>query len=434
MMKLLRLVTSAAAELCAVARASGRQRFMAGVLVGPLTFGLLAATISATPVNSPAAQLSVGVSVNIGPPALPVYIQPLCPAPGYIWTPGYWAWDPVDGYYWVPGTWVLAPVEGYLWTPGYWSWSAGAYIWNVGYWGPAVGFYGGINYGFGYSGVGYTGGYWNNGTFFYNRAVNNISTTNVTNVYTKTVVINKTTVNNVSYNGGPGGIQARPTAAELAAAQRRRLAPTAAQLQQERTAHASPAQFVSRNEGKPGVAATPKPGALSGPGAVGATRAGGTINPEAYRLMAKSTTPSSPAGRTPNTASGRHPLITAHPNPTTLSKAPARPAETAPRSAAQPRSTPPRRTETAPRPETKTETETPHPAPAPHKSTPPHENTRQEERRTHARSTPPPRSETKPQPAPKTPTETRSAPVPRRATPPPETKREEKHKPEAPPK
>ena len=68
--------------------------------------------------TSRAASAQVFVSVNFGPPALPVYEQPLCPAEGYIWVPGYWAWSPV-GYYWVPGTWALAPEPGLLWTPGY---------------------------------------------------------------------------------------------------------------------------------------------------------------------------------------------------------------------------------------------------------------------------------------------------------------------------
>src|ERR1700739_3236501 len=94
------------------------------------------------------AQLAVGVSIRVGPPAWPVYPQPICPGPGYIWTPGYWAYGPV-GYYWVPGTWVVAPAVGLLWTPGYWGWSGGFYAWHAGYWGPHVGFYGGINYGFG---------------------------------------------------------------------------------------------------------------------------------------------------------------------------------------------------------------------------------------------------------------------------------------------
>lgn len=66
------------------------------------------------------AQFAVGVSVRIGPPVLPVYEQPICPGPSYLWTPGYWAYGP-DGYYWVPGTWVVAPAPGLLWTPGYWG-------------------------------------------------------------------------------------------------------------------------------------------------------------------------------------------------------------------------------------------------------------------------------------------------------------------------
>jgi hypothetical protein len=42
------------------------------------------------------AQISIGISIsaNIAPPALPVYVQPPCPTPDYMWVPGYWAWDP----------------------------------------------------------------------------------------------------------------------------------------------------------------------------------------------------------------------------------------------------------------------------------------------------------------------------------------------------
>ena len=102
-----------------------------------------------------AAQISIGVSVNITPPILPVYVQPELPDPGYIWTPGYWAWDPDAGdYYWVPGGLGAAAQVGVLWTPGYWGWSDGAYIFHDGYWGPTAGFYGGVNYGFGYTGAG----------------------------------------------------------------------------------------------------------------------------------------------------------------------------------------------------------------------------------------------------------------------------------------
>lgn len=139
---------------------SGRlRRFTVWIAKGFVcSFVLLALVTLVAPAPS-AAQIAVGVSVGFAPPPLPVYAEPICPGPGYMWTPGYWAYDPVDGYYWVPGTWVPAPFVGALWTPGYWAWNGGGFFWNVGYWGPVVGFYGGINYGFGYAGLGYGGGY-----------------------------------------------------------------------------------------------------------------------------------------------------------------------------------------------------------------------------------------------------------------------------------
>ncbi|MBR0347172.1 MAG: YXWGXW repeat-containing protein, partial [Rudaea sp.] len=150
----------------------------------------LAAATALSAVTAPAAHAGVFVSVNIAPPVLPVYAQPAIPGPGYIWTPGYWAYDPVSGYYWVPGTWVMPPYTGALWTPGYWGWGDGAYVFHAGYWGMHVGYYGGINYGFGYVGVGYAGGYWGPHGFYYNREVNHITNVNITNVYNKTVVVN----------------------------------------------------------------------------------------------------------------------------------------------------------------------------------------------------------------------------------------------------
>ena len=229
---------------------------------------LFAVVMLALPPTAPA---QFAVAITIAPPALPLYEQPICPGPGYLWTPGYWAWGP-GGYYWVPGTWVLAPV-GLLWTPGYWAWDDGAFVWNAGYWAPEVGFYGGIVYGFGYGGVGYEGGYWRDGAFFYNRSVNNITNvTNITYVYEKTVV-NRIAVNNVSYNGGAGGTTARPTAAEQAAAPALHVGPTAAQIQQENAASSNHALLASVNHGKPTIAATPKPGVFSGEGVLEAKAA-----------------------------------------------------------------------------------------------------------------------------------------------------------------
>src|SRR5579859_5065221 len=241
-------------------------RFIAALFIALMILGAPSAT---------RASVNIGVAVVVAPPPLPVYEQPLIPGPGYIWTPGYWAWGP-DGYFWVPGTWVLAPFPGELWTPGYWAWDNDDYFWNEGYWGPEVGFYGGIDYGFGYTGYGYYGGYWNNGTFFYNTAVNNIRTTNITNVYNKSVV--NTTMTNVSFNGGPGGIDARPTAMQMAAARLRHGPPVPAQRQQLQIARHDRAQLASVNHGAPPVAATPRPGAFSGPSVVRVSRAGGPVN------------------------------------------------------------------------------------------------------------------------------------------------------------
>ena len=128
---------------------------------------LLALLVCLIPASSYA---GVFISVGFAPPVLPVYVQPPCPEPGWMWTPGYWAYGP-DGYYWVPGTWVPAPYVGALWTPGYWGWGTGLYVWHPGYWGPHVGYYGGVNYGFGYMGIGFVGGMWVGGVFRYNTAV-----------------------------------------------------------------------------------------------------------------------------------------------------------------------------------------------------------------------------------------------------------------------
>ncbi len=232
---------------------------------------------------SGAASAGVFVSVNFGPPALPVYEQPPCPAEGYIWTPGYWAYGPY-GYYWVPGTWVMAPQPGYLWTPGYWGWNEGLYYWHPGYWGPVVGFYGGIPYGYGYTGEGYHGGYWRDNRFYYNRSVNNVNVTRVTNVYNTTVINNNTTtVNRVSYNGGPGGIAARPTPEQEAVAREKHLEATPTQIQHETLAKNNPQLRASVNNGRPPIAATAKPNEFSGHDVVAATRAGAPYKAPANR-------------------------------------------------------------------------------------------------------------------------------------------------------
>jgi WXXGXW repeat (2 copies) len=244
---------------------------------------LAAALLAALPM---AANAGVFISVNFGPPALPVYVLPPMPAPGSLWTPGYWAWGG-GGYYWVPGTWVIAPGPGLLWTPGYWGWAGGAYIWHGGYWGPHVGFYGGINYGFGYGGVGFHGGYWQGEHFYPNRAVSN-----------------EFPANRVSFNGGAGGVMARPTPGEMIAARDHHLGGTPLQMQHEQMASRDNGMRAAVNGGRPAIAATSRPGVFSGHG-ISASRAGAPPMQHAQGQYPHGAPAYSP-GRAPGGSSG-HP-------------------------------------------------------------------------------------------------------------------------------
>ena len=246
-------------------------RFVRLLCVSTLMFVVVLIALSAT------SSAQVGFTVRFGPPPLPIYEQPLLPDEGYMWAPGYWAFDnDYDDYYWVPGTWVQAPEPGYYWTPGYWGWGGDGFMFHEGYWGPRVGYYGGINYGYGYFGEGYQGGRWDNGRFFYNRAANNVP--NVRYVYETTVINNYYGNTRVSYNGGEGGVNAHPRPEDEAAEHERHIPPVAAQAQQVQVARRDPELRASENRGRPPVAATPKPGEFKDH-AVPAKEAGGTYTP-----------------------------------------------------------------------------------------------------------------------------------------------------------
>lgn len=264
-------------------------------------------------VMSAAAFAQVRISVNFGPPALPVYEQPLCPGDGYIWTPGYWGWDDVDqDYYWIPGTWVLPPDPDLLWTPPYWGWADGAFVFYDGYWASQVGFYGGIDYGYGYYGDGFDGGRWDHGHFYYNRSVNNINVTEIHNVYNTTVVNNAGRTNRVSYWGGNGGVEARPTPQQEAVARERHVPPAAGQVQQVQAARTNPEFRAATNHGKPPVAATARPTEFKGNGAVAAREAGAPYRPPANRNVNQP--PANREANQPNnrTENARQPAT--HPN------------------------------------------------------------------------------------------------------------------------
>src|SRR5215831_14142538 len=223
----------------------------------------------------------VEFSVGWAPPPLPVYEQPACPVAGYIWTPGYWGWDNYYyDYYWVPGVWVPPPRVGLLWTPGWWGWSNGAYAFNQGYWGPTVGFYGGIDYGYGYTGNGYWGGRWSGNTFQYNTAVTRVNKTVINNTYVNNSFTRNVNANRTSFNGGNDGIKAEPTAEQRAtAANAKKEGPTSQQLARQQAAAKDKNLQASVNKGKPNADAirsfNKAEGVGQGKGAQGLEAAGG---------------------------------------------------------------------------------------------------------------------------------------------------------------
>lgn len=144
------------------------------------------------------------ISIQIGPPPIPNYDQPMSPRDGMAWTPGYWAWGDAGGYVWVPGAWVATPGTGMLWTPGYWGWSGEGYMFHAGHWGTQVGFYGGVNYGHGYGGSGFQGGSWRGTDYYYNTAVTTVDPSRTRHVYSKPATGASTS--RVAFSGGVGGL------------------------------------------------------------------------------------------------------------------------------------------------------------------------------------------------------------------------------------
>jgi hypothetical protein len=264
-------------------------------------------------VAAPLASQAQVLVITVAPPELPVYEQPAIPEPGYIWTPGYWAYGP-DGYYWVPGTWVEPPSVGLLWTPGYWGWQDGNYGWNDGYWGQQIGFYGGVDYGYGYGGDGYEGGYWDNGVFAYNQTVNNFGGVTIAHVYSKAVVAHNNPTR-ASFNGGSGGTSAKPTPQQQAAGREKHVPATALQTQHQHAASTNKALLASVNHGSPAIAATSKPGEFAGKGVVPAKAGNAAVpatpakpNPAPAGVVA-------PAGAA--ALEKKQPIGTAHPATTT---------------------------------------------------------------------------------------------------------------------
>jgi hypothetical protein len=127
------------------------------------------------------------------------------------------------------------------------------------------------------------GGRWDNGRFLYNRAVSNVDFNVTRNVYNEEVT--NVHVNRVSFNGGNGGIDARPTPQEEAAERGRHIPPITAQVQHAQVARGNPELRAAANLGKPPIAATPRPGAFEDTGVLKASEAGAPYNVPANRAV-----------------------------------------------------------------------------------------------------------------------------------------------------
>jgi hypothetical protein len=137
-------------------------------------------------------------------------------------------------------------------------------MWHAGYWGPHVGYYGGVNYGFGYGGIGFAGGMWRGGFFAYNTAVMHVGGGGGwgNRTYVDNTIVERTTIinnNHVSYNGGPGGINHQPAPEERIAEHEQHVGPTSFQAQHENTFRNDHTAYAQVNGGHPQNAALSRP-------------------------------------------------------------------------------------------------------------------------------------------------------------------------------
>jgi hypothetical protein len=198
---------------------------------------------------------------------------------------------------------------GLLWTPGYWGFAGGVYAWRAGYWGNHVGFYGGVNYGFGYGGHGFFGGRWDGGRFRYNTAITHVNTTIIHNTYRETVVnnttINNVTVNRTSFNGGPRGIAANPTAEDKRALTDTHYNSSANQMAHFTAASKNPTLYAKANGGHPSVIATSRPATFNSQAAIhGSAAIGGAVVKSVGKPMIDHLPPPAPHSEVAS-ASGR---------------------------------------------------------------------------------------------------------------------------------
>jgi hypothetical protein len=65
--------------------------------------------------------------------------------------------------------------------------------------GPHVGYYGGVDYGFGYGGIGYSGGEWRGNEFAYNTAITHVNESVIHTTYNDRTIVEQNTIANKNH-------------------------------------------------------------------------------------------------------------------------------------------------------------------------------------------------------------------------------------------
>lgn len=87
--------------------------------------------LSISVAGAAAVSAQVTFSINVGPP--PLIFEPIpYMAPGYVWAPGYWAWNN-DSHIWIRGR-TIYQRPGYRWEPDRWEQRGSTFYRKPGSW------------------------------------------------------------------------------------------------------------------------------------------------------------------------------------------------------------------------------------------------------------------------------------------------------------
>ncbi len=108
----------------ALDRANPGAGALIGGAAGLITGGLIGHTMDQ--------QTSRPVYVTPSPPPVAQSVVP-SPGPGYVWQPGFWAWNGT-AWVWVAGHWVVPPHPQAVWVAPGWVQRPQGWYWQQGYW------------------------------------------------------------------------------------------------------------------------------------------------------------------------------------------------------------------------------------------------------------------------------------------------------------